>query len=128
MKYLSDYMESKHTELWNSTGTFFAFSTKQFKDQEVEGTEYVFLGSGMYTPKKHANKVIEQGYKIYKDSIKQDIKENGKNKIILRELLNHEAFYVGNTEETITTLEDYPITEKEIINIYNKNFSKYADQ
>jgi len=128
MKYLSDYMESRQTELWNKTGTFFAFSNQQFEEQEQKGKEYVFLGSGMYTLKINASEVIEEGYKIYKESIELDIKENGKDNVILRELLNHEAFYVGDIEETKNTLEDYKcIEEKDIIRVYHENYSKYSD-
>ena len=97
MKYLSDYMEERQTELFKKTGTIFAFSKEQFEEGK-------------------------------KESIKQDIKENGKKKIILRELQNHEAFYVGNIEDTIHKLEDYPITEDEISHIFSKNWAKYSDQ
>ena len=128
MKYLADYMESRQTELWNKTGTFFAFSNKQFEEQEQKGKEYVFLGSGMYTLKINASEVIEEGYKIYKESIELDLKENTKDKVILRELSNHECFYTGDITDCIDKLEDYPITKEEIRKIYNKNFSKYADQ
>ena len=65
--------------------------------------------------------------KIYKDSIKQDLKENGKEKIILRELENHEAFYVGSIEDTIHKLKDYPITKDEIKKIYVKFWDKYSN-
>ena len=127
MKYLSDYMEEKQTALFKKTGTFFAFSKKQYKEQADKSKTYVFMGSGMYTEKEFANQQIEEHYKIYKDSIKQDLKENGKDGIILRELLNHEAFYVNNIEDTIHKLEDYPITEDDISYIYQKNWTKYSE-
>ena len=128
MKYLSDYMEARQTELFKKTGTIFAFSDKQFLENKKEGVKYVQLGQGMLTEKPFVKEVIEGLDKIYKESIKQDIKENGKNKIILRELQNHEAFYVGNIEETIHKLEDYPITEDEIAHIFSKKWAKYSDQ
>ena len=127
MKYLSDYMEEKQTALFNKTGTIFAFSDKQFEEQKVKGKQYSRLAQGMVTEKGNEIEVIEGLDKIYRDSIKQDMKENGKDKVILRELLNHEAFYVGNIEETIHTLEDYPITEDDISQIFQKNWSKYSD-
>ena len=127
MKYLSDYMEEKQTALFNKTGTIFAFSDKQFEEQKVKGKQYSRLAQGMVTEKGNEIEVIEGLDKIYRDSIKQDIKENGKDKIILRELLNHEAFYVGNIEDTIHKLEDYPITEDDISQIFQKNWSKYSD-
>lgn len=127
MKYLSDYMEKKQSDLFKKTGTFFAFSNKRFEEKADKKIEYVSLGSGMITPKENANEVIEQLHKIYKDSIKKDLKENGKDAVILRELHNHEAFYVGNIEDTIEKLKDYPITEDDINNIYSKNYSEVVE-
>tara|TARA_R100001463_G_scaffold1666_1_gene7319 strand:- start:44 stop:430 length:387 start_codon:yes stop_codon:yes gene_type:complete len=127
MKYLSDYMEEKQTALFNKTGTIFAFSQKQFEEGRKENVKYVNLGQGMLTEKPNVEEVINGLDKIYKDSIKQDMKENGRDKIILRELLNHEAYYVGNIEETIYKLEDYPITEDDISQIFQKNWAKYSD-
>lgn len=127
MKYLSDYMEEKQTALFNKTGTIFAFSQKQFEEGRKDDVKYVNLGQGMLTEKPNVEEVINGLDKIYKDSIKQDMKENGKDKVILRELLNHEAFYVGNIEDTIHKLEDYPITEDDISQIFQKNWAKYSD-
>ena len=115
-------MEKKQSVLFSETGTFFAFSNKQYKEKAKKDVAYVSLGSGMITPKDNANKVIEQLHKIYKDAVKEDIKENGKDTIILRELENHECFYVGNIEDAVEKLKDYPITEDEIKFIYqNEN-------
>ena len=127
MKYLSDYMEAKQNELFNRTGTIFAFSQKQFEEGRKDNVKYVNLGQGMLTEKPFVKEVINGLDKIYKDSIKQDIKENGKDKIILRELQNHEAFYVGNIEDTVHKLEDYPFTEDDISHIFSKNWAKYSD-
>ena len=127
MKYLSDYMEAKQNELFQRTGTFFAFSQKQFEEGRKDNVKYVNLGQGMLTEKPFVKEVINGLDKIYKDSIKQDIKENGKDKIILRELQNHEAFYVGNIEDTVHKLEDYPFTEDDISHIFSKNWAKYSD-
>ena len=126
MKYLSDYMEEKQNALFNKTGTFFAFSQEQFNEKAKEGIKYVNLGQGMLSPDENYIEVIETLKKIYKDSINQDLKENGKDKIILRELENHEAFYVGSIEDTVHKLEDYPITEDEIRHVYQKNWAKYS--
>jgi hypothetical protein len=127
MKYLSDYMEEKQTALFKRTGTIFAFSQKQFEEGRKDNVKYVNLGQGMLTEKPYVEDIINGLDKIYKESIQQDIKENGKDKIILRELENHEAFYVGDIEDTIHKLEDYPITEDDISHIYQKNWAKYSD-
>jgi hypothetical protein len=124
MKYLSEYMEAKQTALFKKTGTFFAFSQEQFEEKRKEGVKYVNMGQGMLTEKPYVKELIDGMDKIYKDSIKQDIKENGKEKIILRELHNHEAFYVGSIEDTIHKLEDYPFSEDDISHIYQKNYAE----
>ena len=80
MKYLSDYMEAKQTELFNKTGTIFAFSDKQFKEQKVKGKQYSRIGQGMLTEKGNEIEVIEGLDTIYKESILLDIKENGRDK------------------------------------------------
>tara|TARA_R110000803_G_scaffold171801_1_gene234708 strand:+ start:1310 stop:1696 length:387 start_codon:yes stop_codon:yes gene_type:complete len=128
MKYLQDYMEEKQTKLFKETGTFFAFSDKQYEEQADKTKTYVYMGAGMYTLKKYAKDQIEKHYQIYNNAIKQDIKENGKDKIILRELLNHEAYYTNDLEQTIETLKDYPFSEDDISHIYQKNYGKYINQ
>ena len=124
MKYLSDYMEAKQTALFKKTGTFFAFNKEQYEQGKKDNTTYINLGQGMLTEKANVKEVINGLNKIYKDSIKQDIKENGKDSIILRELYNHEAFYVGSIEDTIHKLEDYPFTKNDILKVYQKNYEE----
>ena len=126
MKYLSDYMEEQQTALFKTTGTIFAFSPRQFEEGKKEGVTYSNLGQGMLTEKGNEIQVIEGLDTIYKESIALDIKENG-DKIILRELLNHEAFYTGDLQDTIHKLEDYPFTEDDINHIYQKNYSVHSD-
>jgi len=41
--------------------------------------------------------------------IEQDIKENGIDKIIVRELYNYECFYTGEIEDAVDALEAYKI-------------------
>jgi hypothetical protein len=52
MKYLSNYVEAAQTKLFNETGTFFAFSNKQYDDQAKAGIEYASLGAGIICPKE----------------------------------------------------------------------------
>ena len=127
MRYLQDYMEEKQTALFKRTGTIFAFSNKQFDEQKVEGKQYSRIAQGMLTEKGNEIEVINGLDKIYKDSIQQDMKENGKDKVILRELFNHECFYTGEITDTIHKLEDYPITEDDISQVFAKNWAKYSD-
>mgnify|MGYP003646561726 FL=1 len=121
-------MEKPQTELFKKTGTFFAFSDKQFEEQEVKGKKYSALGSGMYTQKGNEKEVVETLEKIYNKAVNQDLKDNGKDQVILRELLNHEAFYTGEIEDTIHSLEGYKeISEDDISQIFGKNWGEYSD-
>jgi hypothetical protein len=126
MKYLQDYMESGQTALFKEQKVFFAFSNNQLnegiKKHDLKGVKLVSLGSGMYCPKTNARAVIRALDGIYRLGIEQDIKENGIDKIILRELYNHECFYTGDIADCVNKLKDYPITKNQIINIYRKNY------
>lgn len=114
MKYLSDYMQEKQTALFNETGSFFAFSQKQFDESKNEGVKYVDLGAGLICPKENVDKLVNGLEQIAKDAIKQDMEENGKVAIIHRELANHECQISMDITDVINTLSDYPITKKEI--------------
>ena len=126
MKYLQDYMENGQTALFKEQKVFFAFSNDQLsegiKKHDLKGVKLVSLGSGMYCPKTNARSIIQALDGIYSLGIEQDIKENGIDKIILRELYNHECFYTGDITDCVNKLKDYPITEKQIIKIYRKNY------
>jgi hypothetical protein len=124
MKYLSDYIKEKQTELFNETGAFFAFSDKQFLEARKEGVKYVSLGGGMLCPKDTADRLVEGLDTIYKTGIEEDIKENGMDKIIDRELANHEVYWCGGIENAENALIDYPCTKEDINRVYRLNFEK----
>jgi hypothetical protein len=121
MRYLTDYTEEATTKLLKQTGSFFAFSDKQFDEAKKENIKYVHLFGGLITPKQSAKIVLSGIEKIGKNGIKQDIKENGIDGIIKRELSNHEAYYTGDITSTIEALNGYEITAEQIRNIYNLN-------
>jgi len=120
MKYLTHYIEQPMTDLFNRLGTFFAFSQEQFDEQRKEGVKYVHLGSGMITPKGTEGTLIDELAEIAQRGREQDLKENGKEAIIRRELRNHEATYVYSIESTIEALKGYPVTVEEIQKEFNK--------
>ena len=126
MKYLQDYMEKKQTALFEETNTIFAFSREQFNKSKKEGITYINMGSGMLTDKRHVKKLLEGLEKIYKDSIQQDIKENGIEAIIKRELANHEAWYTMDITDTKEKLKDYPIKEDQILKIFRETDYDYS--
>jgi hypothetical protein len=118
MKYLSDYMSDKQTALFKKTGSFFAFGRKQFEEKRVEGVKYYNMGAGLLCPKETAKELSDGLDKIYVEAIAQDMEENGKKAIILRELGNHECWYTGDPEPCVDKLKDYPITKEEVWKVF----------
>lgn len=120
MKYLSHYVEAAQTELFKTTGAFFAFSQKQFDEGMKEGVEYVALGCGIICPKENVE-ALEAGLQSTRETgIAQDLAENGKQAIIARELHNYEAFYTGDISEACGALSGYGISRDEVRAEYNK--------
>lgn len=119
MKYLNDYTEDAVTVALRENGAFFAFSNEQFARQKSDSVEkYVSLGSGLICPKENAVKLIEAIADISDKGMKKDLEENGKEKVILRELYNHEAFYTCDLEDTINFLAGYGIEAHEVHRVY----------
>jgi len=132
MKYLSEIMEKKQNNLFKKNKVFFAFSNEGFKKGMKENniskdTKMVSVGQGMVCPSDNLKEVIDQLDIIYKESIKKDMKQ-GKDRVILRELQNHECFYVGNITDCVSKLEDYPITREEIVKVYNENYQRITSK
>lgn len=120
MKYLKDYTTEPMKALMSSTGAFWAFGQEQFDEKSVEGVKYASLGAGLICPVDSV-KAFNEGYdKVIKDAIAEDIKENGKEGIIKRELINHECFYTGEVESVVDELKSYGYTEEDIIKVYRK--------
>ncbi|MBL4672324.1 MAG: hypothetical protein JKX81_08675 [Arenicella sp.] len=113
-------MEEKQTALFNETKAFFAFGTKQFDEAKLPDTTYVNCGAGEICPKENV-KILSDGLtKIHENAIKEDIAENGIDKIIIRELYNHECFYTGDISDAISTLKSYNITDNQVQVAYYK--------
>lgn len=123
MKYLSDYTNDAQTQLFNDCGAFFAFSTKQFDKAKKDKIKYVSIGTGLICDKLHVKKLIDGLDAIQEAGIKQDIEDNGKKKIIHRELANHEAQITYDLEDTARALTGYGITDDEL----KAEFNKYMD-
>ena len=121
MKYLSDYTEKATTKLFNKHHAFFAFSDKQFEEgAKKEFKPYVHLFGGLIAPKATADQLCKDLKNITKEGIKQDIKENGIENIIKRELSNHEAYYTGEIEQTVDGLAGYSITNEKIMEVFTR--------
>lgn len=119
-KTIKEYTDEKLTELFNNTGSFFAFSTEQFNEQKKEGIKYISCGAGLICPKDNIEEFKTRYKKLNKDAIKQDLIDNGKENIIIRELYNYECFYIGEISDAVKALKKYGIKENEIQEVYNK--------
>lgn len=68
-----EYIEKRHSELFNNLGCFWAFNKDQFyeglnKAGGIDKTgKYVSLGAGLYCPKKNVNDLIKGMDQIKKD-------------------------------------------------------------
>ena len=120
MKFLQDYVEKEQSKLFKECNAFFAFSNKQFEEGKKENVTYVRMGGGMFCNKEHVEKLINELDEIYNKGIQQDLEENGKRNIIVRELANHEAYYTYDIAQTVEKLEKYPITEEEIQKVFDE--------
>ena len=134
MKYLSNYTDTNISKALDKAQAFFAFSDEQVKEGKAkqgltDDIKLVSLGSGLISPQDTAKQLIKDIDKAYKDGIKQDIRENGKEAIIKRELLNHEAYYIGDIISTVEALEGYSFTSEDIKEVYNtekdEEYAKY---
>jgi hypothetical protein len=107
--------EDRITEVLNKHKAFFAFSNSQFEEGKTEGIKkYVSMGAGLICPKENVEQLINDMHDASQSNIENDIKTNGKKKIIHRELANHEASYTHSIEQTVDALEGYGITEEEV--------------
>ena len=126
MPYLSHYTETLQTELFDSTGTFFAFSQKQFDEAKQEGINYASLGRGMICPIDNIVALTSGLYIIITDGIKADIAANGLKAIIHRELANHEAQITYDISDTVDALTDYPGITRETIQAEWKDYFQHC--
>ncbi|HPS31408.1 MAG TPA: hypothetical protein PLZ43_14230 [bacterium] len=127
MKYLRDYTETAQTELFNRTGAFFAFSTEQFNEKAKEGIKYANCGHGLICPKDKVDELIEGLESINKKGIELDLQENGKEKIIRRELANYETQISGEWKDVAKILKKYGITEEEVCKGYQVFYQECID-
>lgn len=124
MKNATSYTDKQFTELLNKTGSFFAFGQKQFEEKKKEGVKYTSVGAGLICPSDKVKFLAEQMDKIFKEGKKKDLTENGKEKIIIRELYNYECFYTGDISDAWQVLKDYEgITLEDVKKAYAKEYS-----
>ena len=120
MKYLQDYQEEAQTALFNKTGAFFAFNDNQFDEQKKDNVKYLSIDAGLICPEDNIPELIEKLDSIHKEAMAQDLKENGADGIIKRELYNHECFYTGDTMDV--GLQGYGFTDEQIQTVFDKEY------
>jgi hypothetical protein len=110
---------------------FWAFSTEQLEKGKKEigildNKDLASIGAGGFMPKANADKMfleMAEEKKRYKKELKKAKEE--KEKAILYELRNFEAFYTGDLEEVFQCFNGL-YTKSDIIKVY-KNNKKYAN-
>ena len=107
MKNLSEYMGQAQDECFIKHGAFFSFSDSQFKTKAFKCVRYASLGMGLYAPAVNAVQLREDLKSIYESAIETDLKENGIEGVIKRELDNHEYSYTNDLHDTIEALSSY---------------------
>ena len=127
MKNLSTYIDEKINHLLIKYNGFFAFSEKQFEEAKKENIKYVWRGAGLYLEAGKSEEFDEDFKLIIKEAIEQDLKENGKEAIIERELENYECYYTNDINEVVFKLTDYGITYDEIKTEFDKNKNKHCN-
>lgn len=99
MKSISQFTESKQTELFDKYGCFFAFSNEQFDKQKKEGTTYVSMGGGLLCPKENAEAFYNDFETMIDRATKEYFELYGAEKIIRYEYFNHEIQITGDIDE-----------------------------
>lgn len=133
MKTLSDYQEEKQTELFNKTGSFFAFCEKQFNEKKQPGVDYVHLFGGLICPMENAKQLADGLNAIYKDAKREDFAENGAVKIIEREFFNHETQISMDFKNIVILMKGYEdlfpgqFTEEIVLKVCNDCFRKAVE-
>lgn len=125
---LKQLQEQKLTEIFTNNRVFWAFSNEQFTKNKTplnEGEKYVSIGAGGYMPKgslESFNSAMDEWNKWFKTQVKEN---KLREKQIAYELANHEAYYTGDIEDTMSALGE-GFTEEEVWAVYRKNHEEWV--
>jgi len=108
-------LDAKMSEIFRRHSVFFAFSAGQYQEQARPGTKYVNCGAGMVCPEGQVAEMTAELEAAIKAFHAADLAENGKTKIIWRELANYEAQITHDITDTAEALKGYGITREEIL-------------
>lgn len=107
-------LDNTISTILESHGAFFAFSQRQFEEQQVKGVKYAHTGGGMICPTDRADQLQRDITAAIDAFHAADLGENGKAKIIWRELANHEAQITMDITDTVEALAGYGITREDV--------------
>jgi hypothetical protein len=121
-------LESAMSAIYKKHGVFFAFSKKQFNEQKEEGVEYSSLGSGLIAPKESAEEFQKELIAALDNYHQTRLEVEGKDKIIMDELFNHECQIVSCYDDIIDLMGSYGITEEDILKVWPIFIKKCQDE
>ncbi len=133
---LKEERSEKYEELFSILGVFWAFSMEQFKEGQTKnpllpGEKYTNIGMGGFVRNSNTKKLNEKMDNINKWFLSENkkLKEDKKarEKVILNELINHEAFYTGYVTDALEVLKPLGYTKKELFEVYKKHYKNYCD-
>lgn len=107
-------LDSTLSLIWKKNGAFFAFSELQFKEEVIKNTRYTRCSGGLFCPSVNVEKMYEELDAAVNQYHKEDLETSGKQKIIWRELANHEAQISMDITSTVAALAGYTITGDEV--------------
>ena len=126
MKNLTDYVNEAFSQALEKNGAFWAFGNKQFEEKRAQGVKYADMGAGLICPVENCRTLREEMKDITRRGVDMDMSEHSKDEIILRELINQEAFYTCDIEDTVEALSPYPIAREQILAVYRKERQKQS--
>ena len=121
MKSLSDYTNEPLSALWDRTGAFFVFNTKQFEEKAQAGVEYARIPNlGLLCPKDQVVEILQEMDRIHTEGVEALKRDHTPEEIILDELRNHEAFYTWSIEDTLDVVKGYGFTREQVQQVFDK--------
>lgn len=111
--------QAKQTALFEELGVFFSFSNEQFAQKKKPNTEYCsVIGGGDCVPVENAKEFAKRLSALHKEEKEHKLATLGIDKIIEKELINHEAYYTGEIDETVLALAFYNVNYEQVKKVY----------
>lgn len=108
-------LDAAMSDIFKQHGAFFAFSGEQYKAGAVDGVKYTNTGGGLICPVDAVADMTAALNAVVKEYEANDLKANGKQKLIWRELANYECQITYDPSDAVAALESYGITEAEVL-------------